>query len=239
LSARRPVRVRNYDHENACPNDGLPGDVNVRGHNGAAAHPFSPINPTRVAPKFDPDAQFDDELLPFESPQGNFEILIPESWEPWPSDPVQRTSASEDGQEALTAWRFGKGSGGGTRGAPALVVSIGTEGGGILACGYVSCQERVATTLDGLDEALISTPDFFPGVEVGGVTTMLGGTAWFEHPEYVNNGLGAPSEYYVYAIRNGRPVVLAFDWWNIRFARLGDGAALLGSIIESFHLLED
>jgi hypothetical protein len=125
-------------------------------------------------------------------------------------------------------------------------VSIGSHDGHFLACGYATaqggtlrCHEREATTLEAMDEALISTPVLFPGAEVEGNTQMLGQQARFEHPEYVNNGLGAGSTYNVYLLHDGRPVALTFDWWNIRFARLGDGAKLVGAIVESFRLLEE
>jgi hypothetical protein len=34
-------------------------------------------------------------------------------------------------------------------------------------------------------------------------------------------------------------VVLAFEWWNIEFDRLGDGEALVADILQSFRFLDE
>jgi hypothetical protein len=189
------------------------------------------------APRNGQSSDFSEALSVFKEPLAGFELLVPESWELRQDLPVKEDD--ESGEERLSRWVFGFGSGAFTSQAPALAVSVGNEEGAVFVCGYDDgCRSAVATTLDQLSDLLVSFNSFFPGTEVGGETTLLGDPGRFEHPQPINNCLGCPGKYHVYTIHDGRPVILSFDWWNIRFGRLGDGRALVGTILDSFQLLE-
>jgi hypothetical protein len=51
--------------------------------------------------------------------------------------------------------------------------------------------------------------------------------------------LGCAGKLFVLSFHEGRPVVLAFEWWNIEFDRLGDGTALVNELLKSFRFLDE
>ena len=102
------------------------------------------------------------------------------------------------------------------------------------------CRSRCRKTLDELEEALISTPRFFSSEEIHDETLLDGGPARIEYVAIHSNCLGCPgAKYHVFALRDGRPIVLAFDYWNLRFDRLGaNTAARFDEIVASFRFLD-
>ena len=105
----------------------------------------------------------------------------------------------------------------GTRGAPALTITVGETDGSIGLC--FNCSATV-TNLDELEELVASTPSFFTtGPPERHSELVLGGElARSDSAGIGNNCLGCPNAYYhVFTIHHGRPVVLAFDYWTVRF----------------------
>jgi hypothetical protein len=77
--------------------------------------------------------------------------------------------------------------------------------------------------------------------EVSGHIALGGEAGRYKRPKPINNGLGCPDTiYHVFAFHDGRPVVLAFDYWPLRFNELGtDNAWVLAQeIIDSFRFVD-
>jgi hypothetical protein len=176
---------------------------------GASSTPF--IDPT--------------ELVPFVSAERGYEIRIPRFWR----DGTDRTGLG-DGEvrrrpESSTAVdEFGWGIGFGSRDAPGLRISVGEPDGSVVLCQQFSCSTIVARTLDEL-EALLPKP--VPSVDrffrdfAHGELVLAGVAGRFAQPGRSGSCLGCPGVvYYAYTIVDGRPVVLAFDWWTISFGRM-------------------
>jgi hypothetical protein len=141
--------------------------------------------------------------------ESGYEVLLPAQWASEPTAHVR------PGGRNATA--FGSGRGAGTRGAPALTITVGETDGSIGLC--FNCSATV-TNLDELEELVASTPSFFTtGPPERHSELVLGGElARSESAGIGNNCLGCPNAYYhVFTIHHGRPVVLAFDYWTVRF----------------------
>ncbi len=189
------------------------------------------------------------ELVEFRNDDDAYRLLLPRFWlnsspgspSPDPDHPRVRT--------------FGFGGGAGTRGSPALTISIGEPDGSVSFC-VGRCRTVVATTLDELEAELVSllSDAGSAGIEELHGEVMLGGEAGrFERPDYANHGgpdsilgtggtsgsncLGCPGMLYqAYAFHDGRPVVLAFDYWTLAFERISSEYAV--QILESFEFLD-
>lgn len=162
-----------------------------------------------------------------------------------------------DGYEVTVPTRFGTPS----RPHPGVItyrlegrpftISVGDTSGNLYVCAYscvhsTRCQSTCNSgappvrTLDDLQELLISVPDPM-GLPLGETHSdgYLGGV-----PARVENVsrpggylLGPPAWYRVFAVHEGRPVVLTFDYWSTRNGTISRGE--LVSIIASFHFLDE
>ncbi len=76
--------------------------------------------------------------------------------------------------------------------------------------------------------------------EESGDLVLGGEPGRFERPVYLTDShgcLGCPWMLYnVFAIHDGRPVVLAFDWWNIDFEQIS--ADYFDQMLTSFRFLD-
>jgi hypothetical protein len=170
------------------------------------------------------------KLVIYTNKADDYRLIVPESWTEW--------SGLEGGADLPPGvTRFGYGSGGATQDDPALAISIGGADGRVTLC-RVRCVEVVAANLDELGDALDSTlRPLDDGIELVDDIAVDEEAGRIERPERRNSCLGCPATLHVYAFHDGRPVVLAFDWWNIRFDRLGNGEVLLSEIVASFQFL--
>ncbi len=125
----------------------------------------------------------------------------------------------------------------------------------------IVCQPLTAPTLGDMDLGLVAMPTYF--VEVGGDGmpegdsaadyVLSGGDARVNWPDYPllpgpyadigiaesagGNCLGCPGVLYqVFTVREGQPVVLAFDWWLVTFGEIDD--EYLVQMLESFTFLD-
>jgi hypothetical protein len=183
------------------------------------------------------------ELIPYVDTDLGYEVLIPRFWGEGTAD------ASYPGVH-----EFGSGRGFGTRGHPALTISVGSRDGTVALCqgvGHV-CEEVVAATVDELDRRLISRPTEGGGpLETSGELQLAGEPGRFKRPGYRlssadaqwgigatagGNCLGCPGMlYHAYTVKDGRPIVLSFDWWTIAFEELSPD--YVREILSSFRLL--
>jgi hypothetical protein len=107
-----------------------------------------------------------------------------------------------------------------------LKISVGTPG---------------SMTLGELEDILVSTPRFYSSNESHDYRFLDRDLAGVETPAIGTNCLGCPqARIHVYAIHDGRPVVLAFDYWMIRFGSLGDRESrqIIDAITDSFEFTE-
>ena len=190
------------------------------------------------------------ELVLYSNPDDGYEMLMPRFW--------QESAAAlddPDGNPYPGVQAFGEdGAGNGT---PGLIVSLGSPDGSVFAnCSgppqegppplpSPECRQFVATSLDEVQAELTSVPTYYAGAE--GLPTeesgdfVLGGEPGrFERPVYLTDShgcLGCPWMLYnVFAIHDGRPVVLAFDWWNIDFEQVS--ADYFDQMLASFRFLD-
>jgi hypothetical protein len=189
------------------------------------------------------------ELVEHADAEAGYEVLVPRFWE----ESVRPARGGEGDVPGVT--RFGSGGGAATGGNPGLTISIGEPDGSIFLC-QPRCEQVVVTSLDELEAAISSryeeAGDAAPQ-EVSGTMQLGGEAARWEHPDYRQgrafaelgigpmtgggNCLGCPNmRYHAFTFHDGRPVVLAFDYWNIAFERLQ--TAYVAQIIESFRFLD-
>lgn len=187
-------------------------------------------------------------LVTFADQDAGYEILMPGTW-------AGDTRSFVNGTEAYPGVRkFGFADD--RDGAPALVISIGEQDGSVYLCRY-ACRGVTAATVEELEAALVSVPEaFVSAVDPEKHGELLLGTdiGRFEKPGYNNpadipyglgpisqetaNCLGCPGMlYHAYTIHDGRPVVLAFDFWNIAFERIS--VDYLVRMLESFRWLDE
>jgi hypothetical protein len=170
--------------------------------------------------------------------EDGYEVLLPEWWE--------RTAHRWD----LGVTFFGNGGGAGTSGGPGLVISVGQPDGTVELCSG-TCETVHVASLAELEEAIVSSPpaicrglgpDCGRSSEQRGDLTLAGAQARFESASLGGRCLGCPDAWrHVFAIVDGRPVVLAFDYWNIRFNRFSwysDSADWVDEIVDSFRFVD-
>lgn len=196
---------------------------------------------TSPAPFLDPT-----ELVMFGGSELGYEMLVPRFW-------AESASAPQPGVTT-----FGSGRGAATGELPALTVSIGTSDGRVVLC-QPTCEAVVVTTLGEIEDVLVSVmarPDGdIPGWPrvVHGDVALGGEPGRFERADYLRRGdpedaglrprfgdssncLGCPDmRLQLYAIHDGRPAVLAFDFWTIAFEAVGYDYFL--TMVESFRFL--
>jgi hypothetical protein len=205
---------------------------------------FRFIDPGEQPPFEDPT-----ELVLHTDEDAGYELLLPRFWET-DSREVPRGEGTVPG-----VMTFSLGSGFGTRESPGLTISVGEEDGSIFLC-QPGCRRIEVSSLDELEAAISSrfeeAGDAAPQ-ETSGDAQLGGEPARWERPNYRQNRafaelgigamvgggncLGCPNmKYHIFTFHNGRPVVLAFDYWNIAFERLQDD--YVAQIIESFRFTD-
>jgi hypothetical protein len=119
----------------------------------------------------------------------------------------------------------------------ALTVSIGSTDGTVYDCAPSVCRPVVATTIDELDAAITSGTATITTTDVD--VTMDGEPARLE---YVTLGggliMGGPQFHHVFAIHNGRPVVLSFDMYAYGIGSQSDDIGWVESLIRGFRFLD-
>jgi hypothetical protein len=182
----------------------------------------------------------DPVLVPYSNPADGYEVLLPDVWlgrAIW--DPVNGTPGGHTS--------FGAGRGAGTRGSPGLRITVGSADSTISLCG--ACPTVTVRSLIDIEELVVSTPSFLTDnpAEVHADLLLGGEPAGSEKAGIGNNCLGCPQAYYhVYTIHNGRPVVLAFDYWTVRFGEINTpderavrfAPSTLQEILESFRFID-
>jgi hypothetical protein len=215
----------------------------------------SPQPPTTVASAAD--------LVPFVNEEDGYSLLLPESWVSWPrSRPGVRTFG--EGSGIMTyGWPALAISIGDADGAILLCLD-GNCGQEAKAVNLVELEAAMLSVLpdespwkkavDGTGGSIpaeVEHGDDWAGFYqahdwLGAEVTLDGGQVRFLVPELpvllVGGGhgcLGCAGKLFVLSFQNERPVVLAFEWWNIEFDRLGDGEALVADILQSFRFLDE
>ena len=127
---------------------------------------------------------------------GGYELAIPDIW-------YGAVQPSIDGQPASGVRRFGERE---------LTISVGDPDGTLSLCAATCRSVTAGTTLDTLQTAVAGwLPPIAAGAtEARGETTVGGAPARFIHREVADDS-GRRTYYAAYGLRDGRPVVLAFD----------------------------
>ncbi len=175
-------------------------------------------------------------LALYTNTEDGYEIILPQAWID-SAAPIWFQGNSYPGVR-----RFGED--GADNGYQALTISIGQPHGLVFAgCEVAFCNEVAVGDLDDLGAALETTPETFRRVfgleDYRGDLTLGGEQGRYEEAGIRHNGLGLPwAMYHAFTIHDGRPVVLAFDLWNIRFNRLApDSQEIVERMIASFRFL--
>jgi hypothetical protein len=167
-------------------------------------------------------------MASYRSAEDGYEIEVPTEWLPEVGSPDRIASI---GQTIFTSRRWGR----------ALSITVGEVDGTIWACDQ-SCRYVTATTLDQLEQAIGSASPIRPDWgETSGPMAIGGEPARYERPIPIATCLGCPStSYTVFAIHEGRPIVLAFDYWLLRLNRMGvDSWAIAQEIIDSLRFFAE
>ena len=173
-----------------------------------------------------PPAQDPMALVPFRDPAGRYELLVPAFWRP--ADATQ----SEDGGETLAF-------AGDADDYWPLRLHVGGPGGAYRTCA-TTCRVVTVTSLTDLDDAIVASPNeiMARGPDTHSETTLGGEPAHIESADFSGGqAWGAPTYYAVYAIHDGRAVVLMFDHWAIVMDILP--RSVLDQIVASFRFLDD
>jgi len=187
------------------------------------------------------------ELLPFSDADAGFEMLVPRMW-------------AERGivPDTRGLHEFGAGRGFGTHGHPALTISVGAPDGTVSICQGEThaCSTVVVHSVRDLATALSIRPDRadmpVPG-EISGDIVLAGEPGRWERPRYPSppppgrlglgkigfgGCLGCPGVlYHAFTVKDGRPIVLSFDFWIVAFGELPED--YLEAIMESVHLTSE
>jgi hypothetical protein len=179
------------------------------------------------APTTVPHDWDDRTVRPISNPEDGYKLLLPSQWE-------EVSAPRVNGEPAAGIRRFRAPSGSNR----ALTISIGEPNGTVRICDP-SCREvERQLSLDILQETLISSPEATDWREVHGDTVIGGEAARFERP---NTGgiiwdAAHPTFQHFFALHDGRPVVLSFDYWPIRRGAIE--AVTMRDIVDSFRFLE-
>jgi hypothetical protein len=182
------------------------------------------------------------ELVTYTNAEDGYELLMPRFW--LESEGTRQDPGTNEPVVGLRTFAFGRGAG--TRDQPALTISVGQPDGSFTVC-QRACQDFVAADLEAMGQAVITIAEEFTSIPNGPIeqqgNLVLGGeVARVERPVYPPgqqgfNCLGCPWMYYhLYTIHDGRPVLLAFDFWTIEFEAISTD--YLRQMIESFRFLD-
>ena len=188
-----------------------------------------------------PDAATSGMVL-YQDPEDGYELMLPSVWVSTAGGVSTRTVV-EPSEFFPGVRRFGRVSlgldgVGSYLDHPSLTVSVGTADGRVEACDWQSpvCHMVTVHSLSELADALDTAPsiDGWAGpVEVTEDMSLDGLPAQAKRPRGAGFCPGCGFHSYVYAIRNGHPIVLAFD----RGATPGSDAWT--RILETFHFTGD
>jgi hypothetical protein len=164
-------------------------------------------------------------MVIFSNPRDGYELVVPEQWE---------VGAEPDFGEPLQGVvRFGRAA---NRDYGALTVSIGSPDGRFYLCTAGLCGETVARTLDELQALVVSVPEVLSDKELHELTELGGEPARIEKMR-MSGIVGGPALFYsVFALHDGRPVVLSFDHYSIRYGYLSTRE--IHQIVASFRFLD-
>jgi hypothetical protein len=167
-------------------------------------------------------------MTEYVSPHNGFAISLPKEWVARRTLTPGRTQVFWQPRGRQTQW--------------VMTIRIGPPDARIAGCSVGRCQPARVTTLDELQDALHSSSTLLSSrPEVSGDMAFGGEPARYERPKPSNICLGCPgTRYHVFAFHRGQPVVLAFDYWPLRFNRLGADNAwtLAQEIVDSFRFLD-
>ena len=170
-------------------------------------------------------------LVVFTNPRDGYELTLPASWTP-----------GEFLSNPPGTMRFGAAhSDNGPSSFGALTVSIGSTDGIVRDCAPGPCSPVVATTIDELDAAITNT---FSQEGANITTTNLEVTLDGEPARlaYVtfSGGLieAGPQFHHLFAIHDGRPIVLSFDKYAYGLGGQSDDIGWVESLIQGFRFLD-
>jgi hypothetical protein len=175
------------------------------------------------------------ELVTYTNAEDGYELLIARSWAEGDH------TVTVDARGPVPGVRyFGSGAGFATRGGPALRVTVGQPDGSVNLC-YGTCRTVTVSTLAELDGELRfaqANAQILPA-DVRSDLVLAGEPGRLAHPAdgLANSCLGCVGVFrHAYTIRDGRPIVLSFDYWTIAFDAISaDDAA---AIVDSFRFLD-
>jgi hypothetical protein len=151
-----------------------------------------------------------------------YELLVPDDW-PMREEDLAPAGVQMFGQAVDHAY-------------PALSVSLGTSDGSVEVCRSFRCTTVDADSLAELDQVLQAAAPPLPWEEEHRDATLGGHRARIETFRSRGTVWADPAFHYVYTVRGGQPVILAFDYWTIRLGRIS--SAMLEEIIASFRFLD-
>jgi hypothetical protein len=173
----------------------------------------TPVPTPRPVPSFA-------RLVRYVDPDDGYELLMPEAW----AQTATGEADAIDSKKGPGVRWFGYGWSVFGGGQPALSISIGAKDGSLTIC-RTTCDAVVVHTLDQLEKALVSSPASDASYETRGETMLGGIPARFEAAAVTFSSSSAASKrwatYNVFTIRNGRPIVVAFAFWNVRWQMVG------------------
>ena len=155
-------------------------------------------------------------LTPFRNEAGGYELGLPASW--------LGGLVADDVVELV-----------------GVTIVAGDRDGHLDTCGIDlwPCADTPITTLARIDDAIDCAPSLYASSfpERHADTTLGGEPARIESLKIPRKFVsGPPAWYCVYAIHDGRPYVLAFDYWSIRYTPFF--AARVDKIIASFKFID-
>jgi hypothetical protein len=186
-----------------------------------------------------------EQLAPFTNSEDGYEVMLPDSWMGEDSGGEANLFLDYAGNPYPGVRRFGEAvdldSPDGASGRPALTISGGGADGTVLVCHSSWCDEVVVGSLDELQEVLAETEGGC-GSSVNGLLHSDTHLADLEARAMLRGSSGgcfvaeSPGLYYIYAIDEGRPVILAFDQVTAQFS--AGNARDSQQILASFRLIE-
>jgi hypothetical protein len=172
-------------------------------------------------------------MVLYSNPEDGYELTLPARWTPdeFFSNPsgTMRFGGAHDDSGASS---FG-----------ALSVSIGSTDGTIYDCAPSLCRPIVATTIDELDAAIAndSVRTATPMITATDVDVTLDGEpARLEYVTFAGGLIEAgPQFHHVFAMHDGRPVVLSFDKYAYGLGQESNDIGWVESLIQGFRFLEN
>jgi hypothetical protein len=164
--------------------------------------------------------------------EDGYELTLPASWTP-----------AEYLSNPPGTMRFGAGRGDSFPSSfGALTVSIGSTDGTVYDCAPSACRAIVATTIDELDAAIASGSNQTDTPEITTVdvdVTLDGEPARLEYVTFGGGLIWAgPQFHHLFAIHNGRPIVLSFDKYRHGMGGQANDISWVESLMDSFRFLE-